>query len=449
MALNTATYTYKQWPLVGQTFSHFLNKVALDASFNRYACWKENSGSEFVRNVVIGFAPSPIIIANLKNCLDLCNEGTIQYNYFNSWIKKGYEFLAIDGNNRTTSIRKYLNNEIYMAPGEINLPNTGAIKIDKSNGLFKTHPLVLKEYIENNVTVTICEYVLSNREQVSELFCSVNEGMALKDQEKRNAILVPIADEIREITAKFEPGNKIFKNNKHYVFDDLMVKLAVIFSHGPSNGFTQKDAYDAYTDNSTVYQSWVKKPGMNGKTMVEHVNRLAKLYTGVKLNGSTIINLFMALYSINANKSKVSDDAKFFDWFMSTESKRIADKTILVSNKKGDFTYDGLNSGTQKVDLEARYRVIENDLKTCPFISRQIEKDPNRIFTRTQRYEAWERQGGKTPSGEIIPESEIYDTDKWHADHVVPFSLGGSTSIENCRLISKEENLRKGNRVTG
>ena len=43
-------YNYFQWPLTGQKISHFLDKVALDDSFNRHACWKQNSGSEYVRN---------------------------------------------------------------------------------------------------------------------------------------------------------------------------------------------------------------------------------------------------------------------------------------------------------------------------------------------------------------------------------------------------------------
>ena len=101
---------------------------------------------------------------------------------------------------------------------------------------------------------------------------------------------------------------------------------------------------------------------------------------------------------------------------------------------------------TGKVDLRNRSEAIQKDLDTCPYVTLQVEKDPNRLFSKTQRYESWVRQGGITPAGEIIPESEIYDTEKWQADHVVPFSRGGSTAVDNCRLIRKEDNLRKGNR---
>jgi hypothetical protein len=444
--INTASFAYHQRPLTGQDLSHFLHKVALDNSFNRYACWNENSASEFLRNVIVGFAPNPIIFANLKNCLEYCIEGSPEYDYFNGWIQKGYEYLAIDGNNRTTSIRKYLNNEISIAHGTFMIDGCSPITIDDDNDTFKNHPLEFKKYIESDVFVTMCEYTLTSREQVSDLFYYVNEGKPLKDQEKRNAIICKMADEIREITAKFEPNNKMYKNNIHYKFDELMVKCAVLFANGPS-GISQATMYDAYKDNSITYQAWVKKPGINGRRMTEIANRLTNLYNGKSINPSTFLNLFMSLYILNLSKKKIENEEAYIEWFMASESKRLGSKEVLVSNSKGDHTYEGLCGGTTKVDLMPRFEMISRDLKDCTFVSGQPELDPNRIFSRVQRYEAWRNQKGLTPDGEIIPESEVNDVEKWHADHVVPFSLGGLTTVENCRLISKDANLRKGNRA--
>ena len=172
----------------------------------------------------------------------------------------------------------------------------------------KNHPIEFKKYIENNVTVTVCEYNLSSREQVSDLFYYVNEGKPLKDQEKRNALICKMADEIRAITAKFESNNKMYKNNIHYKFDELMVKCAVLFSNGPSSGISQATMYDAYKDNSITYQAWVKKPGMNGRRMAEIANRLASLYTGKTINPSTFLNLFMSLYALNMDKKKIRSE---------------------------------------------------------------------------------------------------------------------------------------------
>jgi hypothetical protein len=447
MSVNTVEFDYHRWPLVSQKLSYFLNKVAIDNSFNRYACWKKNSSTHYVRNVLVGFAPTPIIVANLRKCLALCDEGSEEYKYFNGWIEKGYEYLAIDGNNRTISIRDYLSGKIGIPNGMLTLPKVRPIEIDKTNAHFQDHPIELREYIEKEVMVTICEYTLSTREQVTQLFYDVNEGKPLKDQEKRNALLVDTAKEIRNISKKYEKGNKFYKNNTHYVFDELMAKCAVIFAFGPSNGVTQKDMYEAYTDNSIVYNAWVRKSGANGRQVTEYANTLTKFYNGAKINPSTFINLFIALCNINEDGKKVANDEKFFNWFMETESKRIGSSDIIHSSNKGGYTYSMLCGTTGKVDLRCRSEAIQKDLDTCPYVTLQVEKDPNRLFSKTQRYESWVRQNGITPTGEIIPESEIYDTEKWQADHVVPFSRGGSTAVDNCRLIRKEDNLRKSNRI--
>jgi len=39
--------------------------------------------------------------------------------------------------------------------------------------------------------------------------------------------------------------------------------------------------------------------------------------------------------------------------------------------------------------------------------------------------------------------SEPYDPKRHHLDHIVPYSMGGDTSIENLRVLPKEANLKK------
>jgi len=59
-------------------------------------------------------------------------------------------------------------------------------------------------------------------------------------------------------------------------------------------------------------------------------------------------------------------------------------------------------------------------------------KDENRLFNKTERYQLWENQKGICPeTNKIILESEINDDSKWAADHILPFSKGGKTVIEN------------------
>jgi hypothetical protein len=73
------------------------------------------------------------------------------------------------------------------------------------------------------------------------------------------------------------------------------------------------------------------------------------------------------------------------------------------------------------------------------------EIDTERLFTNAQRYILWQRQEGKClRTGKVIPQEDINNHELWAADHVIPYSLGGETSINNGELVCQKYNLKKG-----
>lgn len=70
-----------------------------------------------------------------------------------------------------------------------------------------------------------------------------------------------------------------------------------------------------------------------------------------------------------------------------------------------------------------------------------MELDPRRTFSRREVWRAWQRQGRACVGcGRAIP------FDLMHGDHIVAWSLGGPTSIENLQALCGSCNLRKGSR---
>lgn len=64
-----------------------------------------------------------------------------------------------------------------------------------------------------------------------------------------------------------------------------------------------------------------------------------------------------------------------------------------------------------------------------------------RQFSLKQKREAYERQKGICPiTGKYYPFEEM------EADHIIPWSKGGSTTSENCQVVSKVANRRKSNK---
>jgi hypothetical protein len=162
----------------------------------------------------------------------------------------------------------------------------------------------------------------------------------------------------------------------------------------------------------------------------------------------------MVIDYLRKNNFGIINDAKLFQWFMRTENRRLGSKKILVeSPKSGELrTYASCCNTMSKLELTARYKAIMEDFE---IIESGIvaQRDSERLFTPQQRYEAWVRQFGVCPiTGEHIPEEEINDHEKWAADHIVPHTFGGPSKgtdgTNNCQLVAKSANLKKGSKMT-
>lgn len=62
-----------------------------------------------------------------------------------------------------------------------------------------------------------------------------------------------------------------------------------------------------------------------------------------------------------------------------------------------------------------------------------------RAFSDNMKRSAYERQNGVCPICE-----KHYSLDEMEADHITPWHLGGKTNAENCQMLCKECNRRKG-----
>ena len=86
-----------------------------------------------------------------------------------------------------------------------------------------------------------------------------------------------------------------------------------------------------------------------------------------------------------------------------------------------------------------------------------VSTDPERLYSPAQRIDLWEKQGGIIgkcdavcpETNKKIPFDEVFDADLWQADHIIPWSKGGKTTIENGQLICALANRQKSNSTSG
>ena len=81
-----------------------------------------------------------------------------------------------------------------------------------------------------------------------------------------------------------------------------------------------------------------------------------------------------------------------------------------------------------------------------------IQKDSKRAFPVSFRFPLWEQQGGKCAlTGIEIPQSDIFDGQKYVIDHKIPHAAGveegGTTTFENAQLVCYDENKNKSDKI--
>lgn len=71
-----------------------------------------------------------------------------------------------------------------------------------------------------------------------------------------------------------------------------------------------------------------------------------------------------------------------------------------------------------------------------------FDLDPRRHFTQTETTFAWLRQGGVCPDCDRRLDRDLFD-----GDHIIPWSKGGRTTLDNLEALCRPCNGRKGNRL--
>jgi len=435
-------------------------KIYLDESFQSNARWDIISSQAYMTSVFLGRAVTSIILGDIKSIVASLRlafgENNDDYKFFKALEDEGYEYITVDGNNRSRCISAFVQGDFPLTEQEYEIDDgyTTVFKTNMSNKYYSSLPSDIQTYLNitkmNVLLVTQCDKI-----GLAALFIAVNKGMNLNAQEKRNAILCAFGAYVRKL-ASDEKLAKTFVEiygqkgvNRRYS-DEMIVTAAVIVARG-IDGVTNAARDLAYTDTSeelSVFSSRVK-PLIT--TIVEKL---------VKANGTSILNigghqnanftdLIMLLNYMQQNKIVIEDHGAFYDWFVISQSERVAKTDVLYEGSKGTNkrTYAGLMRATSKAFLTIRQNMLIESLGECPDGILTF-RDTERNFDPKLRYFFWKRQEGMCPLKNIYIEPRfIWDGSVTHIDHDIPWSKEGETSIENGQLVFADANLAKSNMI--
>ncbi len=339
-------------------------------------------------------------------------------------------FSVIDGQQRITSFVKFLRNEFKLKRLE---------ELSNLNGKYfrdldKTTQRILKSTSLSTIILT-----KESEELKYEIFARLNQGaIALTPQELRNCIYRGAFNDFLEDIAK---NNKYLSSlfimeNKRKKYQEIILRF-----------FALKDFNN--------YSSSIGKT-MN-RYMVEHrydneksIDNARKLFNGTidmikQILGTSAFcaydrqnNCFMNKFSGSVYDSIMIAFSMFdnHDLMMHADEIRNKINDIKANDLQyQDYTYAATGSKDRVI---GRIMIMYNAL--AKIIGKYGQSPKIRLFTKIDKEKLWHDHYICSYCNQ-----EILSIDDAEVDHVIPYSKGGSTIIENAQLLHRHCNREKNN----
>ena len=206
------------------------DKVYYDPGFARSTkCWSKADKNDYLQSVFNYRALTPIVLADIKACLGYAEEWSCSASLlrYQSLLGKNYDYVGLDGGNRSDLLYDFFNNKITFSGTVSNSLNE---KVEFSNTFWKDiaeehRPL----FTEKTLPVVKVEDALYH--ELSEIFLKLQRGEPLNPHEKRQALVTPASEWIRDLVAANQAGlSRLFKpeSMNRLDSDEFLAKVAMV-----------------------------------------------------------------------------------------------------------------------------------------------------------------------------------------------------------------------------
>lgn len=445
-------------------FERQAEHIYLDESFQVGTLDRSRWGSKeqiaYWVSVIFGKARTALHWIDIKECYEYWDElGTDNESrdYFKGLLEKGYEYISLDGNNRTITLFDVDAGKLKFPKGLFSLEDVPNIRVAKPLNIHDkafSQPLKDKFY---NREIPMVIYTNISLNECGDLVRNINAGMPWNAHQMRQSRPSKLAEFIREVRKELVKSfEKSFSEKDLVVLkvDEFLAKL-LSYTANDKHDFSKNALNTLYEEPAGIISTFLTKKNPWFKTNFKSFIKAQGKYEFTSQNSLLDLWAIISDYKFKDN-TKVQDMQKFVDVYYEQLTKLQADdktyKSPCSTLVDSVFTYSGLLSKTlnKKVGVFRRNiirNLIENELIDDGIITQQ-EDPKNRFFTKEQKRQLWQRQGGVCPvSKEEIPLEEMFDHTKWQADHIYPFDKGGLTELDNGQLIRAKENNEKSNKI--
>ena len=248
-------------------------QVYYDPSFQRRVVWTKQDVNRFFESISKGWANAPITLAEIESCLKHSRKIGDKHSeiYFEKLSGKGYQYVSIDGQNRTKKIVDFLNNEITISGesffgadgtpiGEVVNKRLNDLKKDPASPLYQ----LWMNLTHKTVSATIHQNI--TREQCAEIFRNLNRTKQPNAHNIRQSLSTPVAEFVREVRGNYKnPLKKVLSsaNISEMMDDELIAKSLMILTRRYNEDSMNKHWSLNASDIDSWYQAGIGFYNMN------------------------------------------------------------------------------------------------------------------------------------------------------------------------------------------
>jgi len=439
------------------------NSIVVDESYqvgtSEKSRWTIAEMIRFFISLITGMSISPIVLVDIKSCYEYWKKNDRDEEsmlYFKKFLDDGYDYISVDGNNRTITMVDISKDKVKLQQGGYQLLNHSGPDIQVKKG--KQYLSMLSDSLVAKFYDTIVKlelYTDISKKECGTVFRAINDGMGLNDHSKRQSNSSDLADFVRQMRKDFKKSlEKIFapRNILLLKADEFIAKL---LSYTTTKNFSKSTLDNIYdTPNETIDKLLTTR----NKWFVRTLKAFFKEVESFKWTSpNSAFDCWATISDMQDEEIKIQSMKKYVSIYykeleqLKIENKRYENPDVTKRASIPFLDYAGLLSKSMSLTTGVfRRSVIMSKIMSKLLdeeVITQLEDPTKRTFSQRQKSELWHKQDGICPeTNKKIPIEELYNASLWQADHIVPFSKGGLTTIENGQLICATRNKQLGNK---
>lgn len=420
--MNDYHYWTRDWSTVGLAETYNLNKIKLDLSFQRSACWPMSAKKSYIQSIFNGIHPGTLIFADVS-------ANSHRSDYFKTLKDEGYDYVSIDGNNRSSCISEFIANKFR-------------VKVNNKLKFYSELSTDEKSLMFNNKAFTVTIYEKIDKAGCAAVFVAHNQSEKLSAQELRNAKVGKLSDYVRNLELKLRSKVKNFKinnpkrKNDEFILDTISQQISIDATTKKHRDSVWDDSLDEFKFNTTFLEETFRllKDVLSldyGKRSHEALARDFILFRGIMARQKNIKAKSNAILveAFNLERKKLWVSKKFYDIKGGEQAQYSA-----ISGKPAEKKY-----------YNVRIEIITdlfNSLYADGVLFNVDDRDED-TSDLVLRKKLFDHQNGICPATNVAI-TDFFDTQKWEVDHIKPLAKGGADDITNMQLIDKDYNRKKG-----